>query len=101
MGITGGIGFELDTKTGRVRDWYFKDGVKRWADDNSPAYNVQLPNDVARCAGVGSDTDGWRDGCECCARRLSGAATNGRTIFIAPPETMDGLGFCDNQIESR
>lgn len=28
-----------------------------------------LPNDIARCAGVGSDEEGWREGCEDCMRR--------------------------------
>jgi hypothetical protein len=32
-----------------------------------------LPNDVARCNGVGSDDpeEGWREGCEKCLRRVS------------------------------
>ena len=29
-----------------------------------------LPNDVARCAGVGSDEEGWREGCDDVARRI-------------------------------
>ena len=28
-----------------------------------------LPADVARCPGVGSDAEGWREGCETCERR--------------------------------
>lgn len=58
--------------------------------------NVWLPYDVARCAGVGSDIDGWRDGCESCARRLAGPTENGRTIFIAPSEIIDSC--CRNHI---
>ncbi len=27
---------------------------------------MTIPNDVARCAGSGSDADGWREGCEDC-----------------------------------
>ena len=30
-----------------------------------------LPRDYARCAGVGSDDQGWREGCEDCLRRLA------------------------------
>lgn len=30
-----------------------------------------LPNDIARCNGVGSDAEGWRDGCETCLRRIA------------------------------
>jgi hypothetical protein len=30
-----------------------------------------LPFDVARCPGVGSDAEGWREGCEDCLRRTS------------------------------
>ena len=33
-----------------------------------------LPDDVARCRGVGSDEEGWRDGCDVCLRRLSPAS---------------------------
>ncbi len=29
---------------------------------------MTLPNDVARCSGVG-DADGWREGCDDCQRR--------------------------------
>ena len=30
-----------------------------------------LPYDIARCPGVGSDAEGWREGCETCLRRTS------------------------------
>ena len=29
---------------------------------------LMLKNDIARCAGVGSDEEGWREGCEDCGR---------------------------------
>ena len=45
---------------------------------------MTLPNDVARCAGVGSDADGWRDGCEDCARRTA-EATDGLVLHMPPP----------------
>lgn len=40
-----------------------------------------LPDDVARCAGVGNDAEGWREGCESCLRRLAG----GRVHMQPPP----------------
>jgi hypothetical protein len=46
-----------------------------------------LPNDVARCEGVGFDEDGtwdWREGCETCLRRT--APRNGVHFFIEPPK---------------
>jgi hypothetical protein len=42
-----------------------------------------LPNDIARCAGVGSDEEGWREGCETCLRRT--APRDGIGPWIAPP----------------
>lgn len=32
---------------------------------------MTLPADTARCPGVGSDAEGWRDGCESCLRRTA------------------------------
>ena len=43
-----------------------------------------LPNDVARCHGVGSNEEGWREGCEDCARRLA-ESTGDRVVMMAPP----------------
>ena len=40
-----------------------------------------LPQDVARCPGVGDDSEGWRDGCETCLRRTS----LGRVHMEPPP----------------
>lgn len=34
---------------------------------------VTLPNDVARCAGVGRDEEDWREGCDDCLRRTAGS----------------------------
>ena len=45
---------------------------------------TMLPNDVARCAGVGDDEEGWREGCEDCARRLD-KATSEVPAWILPP----------------
>ena len=33
---------------------------------------MTLPNHEPRCPGVGSDAEGWREGCELCLRRLAG-----------------------------
>ena len=30
-----------------------------------------IGNDIARCAGVGSDSEGWREGCDTCLRRTT------------------------------
>ena len=32
---------------------------------------MKLPNDKARCNGVGSDAEGWREGCQDCLRRIA------------------------------
>ena len=42
-----------------------------------------LPADVARCNGVGNDTEGWRKGCETCLRRI--APRGERVVIITPP----------------
>ena len=47
-----------------------------------------LPDDAVRCAGVGSDIDGWRDGCDVCLRRLS-PATRDFVSYIAPPPIIE------------
>ena len=57
-----------------------------------------LPNDVARCAGVGSDDEGWREGCETCLRRTSPLPPDaGRSTWIDPPLII-GF-FCEYLIE--
>jgi hypothetical protein len=58
-----------------------------------------LPNDVARCDGVG-DWDwkegwGWREGCETCLRRT--APRNGVHFFIEPPKII--AFWCEFLIE--
>lgn len=35
---------------------------------------TKLPNDVARCAGIGDDAEGWHDDCEDCMRKVSSTA---------------------------
>ena len=55
---------------------------------------MQLPNDVARCPGVGSDAEGWREGCEDCARRLDG---RDNVVNMMPPEII--VFECEFRIE--
>ena len=43
---------------------------------------MTLPNDIARCAGVGSDEEGWREGCEDCLRRLD---KGDAVVHMTPP----------------
>jgi hypothetical protein len=54
-----------------------------------------LPNDIAQCAGVGSDEEGWREGCETCLRRT--APRDGIGPWIAPPTIV--VFECENLIE--
>lgn len=42
-----------------------------------------LPNDIARCGGVGSDEEGWREGCDTCLRRT--APRPDIVVMIEPP----------------
>lgn len=86
MAITGGFGVTIDTKTGRSRRWVMdRKGVKRWADTHEAVTpRTTLPNDVARCAGVGDDVNGWREGCETCLRRTD-PGYGERVVHMAPP----------------
>ena len=56
-----------------------------------------MPNDIARCAGVGSDEEGWREGCEDCARRT--AESTPETWWMMPPEII--VFFCEFHVERR
>jgi len=57
---------------------------------------MSLPNDVARCVGIGSDADGWREGCEDCARRTE-KPTGDRCVNMSPPAII--AFFCEFKIE--
>lgn len=49
---------------------------------------IRLPNDVARCDGVGFDENGswnWREGCETCLRRTAPRGDMMLISFIHPP----------------
>jgi hypothetical protein len=45
---------------------------------------MSLSNDVARCAGVGSDEEGWREGCDDCLRRTD-PGVGERVSHMEPP----------------
>jgi hypothetical protein len=80
-----GFGFSFDLDSGMSRAWYIdKHGVKRWHNDDSVVIR-QLPFDVARCEGVGSEKEGWREGCDICMRRLSPGDPE-RQAYMEPPE---------------
>jgi hypothetical protein len=57
---------------------------------------MTLPNDIARCAGIGSDAEGWRDGCEDCLRRTS-PGTGPWVSHMLPPPTI--FFECEYRIE--
>lgn len=57
---------------------------------------MTLLKDEARCLGVGSDEEGWREGCEHCLRRTSLASENaGR---MEPPAII--AFWCEYLIEN-
>lgn len=57
-----------------------------------------LPDDIARCRGVGNDEDGWRTGCERCLRRTAPVTGEG-VRYMEPPPVI--LFFCDYLIEDE
>lgn len=59
---------------------------------------MTLPNDIARCPGVGSEEDGemhWREGCDTCQRRTSPAEPT--TPWMEPPSII--VFWCVGLIE--
>ena len=58
----------------------------------------RLPYDVARCTGVGSDAEGWREGCANCLRRIVPGHPE-RQAMIAPPVLV--VFECENLIEAN
>ena len=54
-----------------------------------------IGNDIARCAGVGDDVDGWREGCETCQRRTSPGGDY--TPHMEPPPII--VLWCEYEIE--
>lgn len=68
-------------------------------NDNAPfEQQVSLPNDVARCNGVGNELEGWRDGCNRCLRRTSTYDVD-YVVHMLPPEI---IAFeCEYLIETN
>jgi len=63
---------------------------------------ANLPNDVARCPGVGSEEDGvwyWREGCDDCLRRTSPPPDPMRVWMMSPPEIV--VFECEYRIEPK
>jgi len=58
---------------------------------------MTLPADYARCPGVGSDAEGWREGCETCLRRTSPPADPERVWMMSPPAVV--AFWCEFLIE--
>jgi hypothetical protein len=54
---------------------------------------MTLPNDVARCVGIGSEEDGWFEDCEICLRRLAPPGA----VNMEPPAVI--TFFCEYQLE--
>ena len=46
---------------------------------------IAMPDDIARCKGVGDDDEGWREGCQYCARRIIPPNDPHRAVYMAPP----------------
>ena len=51
--------------------------------------NASLPADIARCAGVGSDAEGWREGCEDCLRRTCAPTDHPWVAYMDPPKVIE------------
>ena len=57
-----------------------------------------LPNDIARCQGVGSDEEGWREGCDDCLRRTSKGREEYQ-VYMEPPVII--AFWCECRIEAK
>ena len=58
-----------------------------------------IPADIARCPGVGSDSEGWRDGCDVCLRRTAAPTDHPRVSHMQPPAVM--VFECEFLIEPK
>ena len=52
--------------------------------------------DIARCPGVGSENEGWREGCETCLRRTAPGSPH-RQVWMEPPAII--AFWCEYLIE--
>lgn len=59
---------------------------------------MTLLNDIARCAGVGNDEEGWREGCQDCMRRTS-AGGGTYTPMMTPPPII--AFWCEYRIDPK
>lgn len=57
-----------------------------------------LPADVARYSGVGSDAEGWREGCDVCLRRTAPPSDHPRVARMQPPPII--VFECEYLLES-
>ena len=55
-----------------------------------------VPADVHKCPGVGSDADGWREGCDDCLRRIGEPAMPDRVWWMSPPAVV--VFWCEAHI---
>jgi len=58
-----------------------------------------LPGDVARCAGIGSDDEGWYEECETCLRRTAAPSDHPRQSHMAPPAVI--TFFCPSYMSDK
>lgn len=60
---------------------------------------MTLPADTARCPGVGSDAEGWRDGCETCLRRTAPQIDHPSVPYMTPPQII--VFWCEFYVEPQ
>ena len=60
---------------------------------------MPLLSDDSRCPGVGSDAEGWRDGCETCLRRTSPSPDPERVRMMSPPPVI--AFWCADEIQGE
>lgn len=58
-----------------------------------------LPGDVARCPGIGSDDEGWCEGCETCLRRTAPPTDHPRQSNMTPPAVV--AFFCPSYVSDK
>jgi len=58
-----------------------------------------LPGDVARCAGIGSDDEGWYEECEACLRRTAAPTDHQSQSHMTPPAVI--TFFCPSYMSDK